>query len=169
MATGPRYHTPFRRRKEGKTDYKARLALIKSNKPRAVVRKSLSGTTVQLVAYYTEGDRILSQASYKDLKKLGWKHSLKDVSASYLVGLLAGNRAVKADVKEAVLDIGLNEPSKGSRIFASLKGMLDTGMDIPHGNKIFPDEDRILGKNKEIKDFEKDFEAMKKKILEMRS
>ena len=167
MATGPRYHTPFRRRKEGKTNYKARLALLKSNKPRAVVRKSLSGTTVQLVAFYTDGDRVMAQAGYKDLKKLGWKHSLKDVSASYLVGLLAGNRAGKADVEEAVLDIGLSEPVKGSKVFASLKGLLDAGKDIPHGNKMFPDEDRILGKNKGIKDFDKDFEAMKKKILEM--
>ena len=30
MATGPRTRVPFRRRREGKTDYRRRLALLKS-------------------------------------------------------------------------------------------------------------------------------------------
>jgi large subunit ribosomal protein L18 len=167
MGEGPRYHVPFRRRREGKTDYRSRLALLKSGKPRAVVRKSLSGTTVQFIEYDETGDRVLAQAMYSDLKKMGWKHSLKDTSASYLVGLLAGVRASKADRKEAVLDMGLQEPVAGSRVFAALKGLIDSGIDIPHGDSIFPDEERIEGKHKEGDGFRKDFESMKKKILEM--
>lgn len=169
MAEGPRYHVPFRRRKEGKTNYRARLNLVKSGLPRAVVRKSLSGTTIQLIDYHTDGDRVLVQAGYGDLKKMGWNHSLKDVSASYLVGLLAGVKATKADVGTAVLDIGLQEPVKGSKVFAALKGLLDAGLDIPHKDTIFPANDRIEGKTKEIDGFEKDFESMKNKILEMGS
>src|SRR2546425_1171801 len=38
MADGPRYSVPFRRRREGRTDYKLRRALVRSGKPRAVVR-----------------------------------------------------------------------------------------------------------------------------------
>ncbi|MBN1389234.1 MAG: 50S ribosomal protein L18 [Candidatus Thermoplasmatota archaeon] len=167
MAQGPRYHVPFRRRREGKTDYRARLALVRSGKPRAVVRRSLSGTTVQLVSFHEVGDRVLIQASFTDLKKLGWQHSLKDTSASYLVGLLAAVKAQKADISEAVLDIGLHEPTVGNRVFAALKGLIDGGMDIPHGEGIFPDEGRLAGEHREEKGFSDDFGKMKSKILEM--
>ena len=167
MAHGPRYHVPFRRRREGKTDYRARLALIKSGKPRAVVRKSLSGITVQLVEFHEDGDRILVQANYKDLKKMGWEYSLKDTSASYLIGLMAGIRASKANIPQAVLDIGLHEPTKGNKVFATLKGLLDAGLDISHGEDIFPDESRLAGEKKEAKDHSKAFEKMKNMIMEM--
>jgi len=122
---------------------------------------------VQLIDAAENGDRVLVQAGYKDLEKLGWKHSVKDTTASYLVGLLAGKKAGQSGIEEAVLDIGLHEPIKGSRVFAALKGLLDAGMDIPHGEEMFPDDDRLAGKHKEIDGFAKDFEAMKKKILEM--
>jgi len=166
MADGPRYNIPFKRRKEGKTDYKRRLALLKSRKVRAVVRKSLSGTTVQLVEFTPTGDLVLCAASYSDLRKMGWTRSLKDTSASYLTGLLAGKRAVDAEIGEAVLDIGINEPVKGSKVFAALKGLLDAGVDIPHGEGIFPDDDRIDGKWRDDEGFAKDFEEVRSKIME---
>lgn len=169
MVEGPRYHVPFRRRREGKTNYRSRLALVKSKRPRAVVRKSLSGTTVQLIAFDRVGDRVLAQASYTDLRKLGWNHSLKDVTASYLIGLLAGTKAKSADISDAVLDIGLQEPTGGSRVFAALKGLVDAGMNIPHSPEIFPADGRLSGEHKDIKGFDTDFEAMKNKIMEMGS
>ena len=167
MAHGPRYHVPFRRRREGKTDYRARLALLKSGIPRAVVRRSLTGTQVQLIEYHENGDKVIVQAGSSDLKKMGWEHSLKDVPASYLVGLMAGVKAGKAEIPEAVLDIGLNEPTKGSKVFAALKGLLDAGMEIPHGDGIFPADDRIEGESKDAKGFKEAFETMKNRILEM--
>jgi large subunit ribosomal protein L18 len=167
MAEGPRYHVPYRRRREGKTDYRKRLALLKSRKVRAVVRRSLSGMTVQMVDFGNIGDKVLAQASYRDLEKMGWKRSLKGTSASYLTGLLAGKRALESDIDEAVLDIGLNEPVRGSRVFATLKGLLDAGVEIPHGEGIFPAEERIQGGSENEEKFQKDFEAMKTKILEM--
>jgi len=36
MATGPRYRVPFRRRREGRTNYHRRLRLLLSKKPRMV-------------------------------------------------------------------------------------------------------------------------------------
>ncbi len=33
MATGPRYKVPFRRRREGKTDYRHRAALLRGRPP----------------------------------------------------------------------------------------------------------------------------------------
>ncbi|RLI44668.1 50S ribosomal protein L18, partial [Candidatus Bathyarchaeota archaeon] len=38
MATGPRYRVPFRRRREGKTNYRLRRALVLSKQPRLTVR-----------------------------------------------------------------------------------------------------------------------------------
>ena len=57
MTQGPRYHVKPRRRREGKTDYRKRLRLLRSRKIRMVVRKSLKNTQVQLVEY-KEGDLI---------------------------------------------------------------------------------------------------------------
>jgi large subunit ribosomal protein L18 len=166
MAEGPRYHVAYRRRREGKTDYKRRLALLKSRTPRAVVRKSLSGTTVQIVEFSPEGDRVLAQASYNDLRKMGWEFSVKDTTATYLTGLLAGKRAVSADISEAVLDIGLNEPVKGSKVFTALKGLLDAGMEIPHGEEIFPADERISGEWRNDEKLNSAFNEMKNKIME---
>lgn len=166
MASGPRYHVQFRRRRTGKTDYRKRLALLKSRKVRAVVRKSLSGTSVQFVDFSVEGDRVLAQATYADLRKMGWQHSLKDTSASYLTGLLAGRRAQASEITEAVLDIGLNEPTKGSKVFATLKGILDSGIDVNYGEGMFPEEDRIDGTVKSDDRFNEAFKDMKKRIME---
>ena len=166
MADGPSYHLAYRRRREGKTDYKRRLALLKSRMPRAVVRKSLSGTTVQIVDYSPEGDRVLAQANYTDLRKMGWKFSVKDTTATYLTGLLAGKRAISANISEAVLDIGLNEPVKGSKVFTALKGLIDAGMEIPHGEEIFPGDERISGGWRNDEGFSTAFEEIKTKIME---
>jgi large subunit ribosomal protein L18 len=157
----------FRRRREGRTDYRQRLTLLRSGKVRAVVRKSLSGTMVQLVEYSEAGDMVLAQASYNDLRKLGWEHSLKDTTASYLVGLLAGVRAKKADIGEAILDIGLQEPKKGSRVFAALKGLIDAGLEIPHGEEVIPSDDRIEGAHKDDGAFKGSFERLRSTIMEM--
>jgi large subunit ribosomal protein L18 len=166
MANGPRYHVAYRRRREGKTDYKRRLALLKSRTPRAVIRKSLSGTIVQIVDFTPEGDKVLAQASYSDLRKMGWEFSVKDTTATYLTGLIAGKRALSADVSEAVLDIGLNEPVKGSKVFTALKGLLDAGMEIPHGAEIFPSDERISGEWRNDTKFSSAFTEIKTRIME---
>ena len=51
MTQGPRYHVKPRRRREGKTDYRKRLRLLRSGKVRMVVRKSLKNTQIQLIEY----------------------------------------------------------------------------------------------------------------------
>jgi len=136
---------PFRRRKEGKTNYRKRLNLLKSGKPRAVVRTTLNKIIVQIVEYHPEGDRIRATAVSTELGAHGWKHSTSNTPASYLTGLLAGRRAVEKGISEAVLDIGLRVPVKGSKVFATMKGLLDAGMEIPHGEGILPPEDVING------------------------
>jgi len=148
MGHGPRYRVPWRRRREGKTNYYKRLKLIKSGKPRLVVRKSNKYIIVQVAVPAIEGDKIIAAAHSRELvKKYGWNGGTGNTPAAYLTGLLAGLRAKEKGVGEAVLDIGLHEPIKGARVFAALKGALDAGLEIPHSEEILPSEDRIRGEH----------------------
>ncbi len=135
---------PFRRRREGKTNYRKRLALLKSGKPRLVFRKSNRHCIVQVVKYACKGDVSVVYITTKKLTEYGWLGKA-NIPSAYLCGYLAGKLALKKGIKEAVLDIGLIAPIKGSLPFAALKGALDAGMQIPHSPEILPSEERIKG------------------------
>ncbi|OGS41746.1 MAG: 50S ribosomal protein L18 [Euryarchaeota archaeon RBG_16_62_10] len=147
MATGPRYRVPFRRRREGRTDYRHRAALLRGGVVRAVVRKSNRNIMVQFVEYKDGGDFVLASAVSTDLEEFGWTGSGKSTPGAYLTGLLAGKRAREKGLDEAVLDIGLREPTKGAVVFAALKGIIDAGVEVPHSDKMLPPEDRLTGKH----------------------
>jgi len=142
---GPHYRVPFRRRRRGRTDYRVRAKLLRSGKARAVVRKTLTQTIVQIVALDPTGDKILASAQSIELKDHGWSAGTGNVPAAYLTGYLAGKRAGAKGVSEAVLDIGVQRPTKGGRLFAALQGLLDSGLTVPHGEGVLPDKDRIRG------------------------
>jgi len=144
---GPHFRVAFRRRREGKTDYRRRQKLLRSAMPRAVVRKTLNQTLVQIVEADAAGDRVLASAGSLDLKEHGWAVGTGNVPAAYLTGYLAGKRAVARGVKGAVLDIGLQEPTRGGRVFAALQGLVDAGVDVPHSKEILPDKNRIRGEH----------------------
>jgi len=137
----------YRRKREGKTDYSKRLRMLVSPLPRLVIRKSLKNIIAQIVAYDPKGDKVLASADSVQLKKLGWKLSRNNTPASYLVGLMIGKRAVKAGIKQAITDIGLETSVKGSKIYAVVKGASDAGLKVPHSAEIIPTEDRIMGKH----------------------
>mgnify|MGYP001770661664 CR=1 FL=1 len=144
MKGGPRYKVPWRRRREGKTNYYKRYKLLLSGKPRMVVRRSNKYIWVQFIEFDIKGDKVIAAAHSKELEKLfGWKGSFKSTCAAYLTGFLAAARFLEKGGREAVLDIGLHKPTKGARVFAALKGALDAGVEIPHGEEILPSEDRI--------------------------
>lgn len=148
MARGPSYWVPYRRRKEGKTNYKLRRALILSNLPRLVVRNTLKHTIVQIIKAEKSGDKVIVSAHSSELAKShGWKGSSRNIPAAYLTGLLCGYRAALNGVKKAVLDIGLQSPSKGAKVFASLKGVSDAGVTVPHKQRVIPDDSRICGQH----------------------
>jgi len=144
-AIGPRYRVQFRRKREGKTNYRKRLKLLRSGKPRLVVRISLKHVTAQIIQATPKGDVVLASAHSKQLDKLGWKDGESNMPASYLVGLLCGYRAVKSGVKESMLDLGMHVPTPGSKVFAVLKGALDSGLQIPHDDEVLPSEERLNG------------------------
>jgi len=147
MATGPRYRVPMRRRREVRTDYHQRLRLLKSGKPRLVARVSNNHVRAQLVTTGMAGDDTLAAAHSGDLAAFGWDAPTGNLPSAYLTGLLAGYRAREADLAEAVLDIGLNSPTPGAKVFAVQEGAIDAGIDIPHNEGVFPAWERTRGEH----------------------
>ncbi len=148
MAKGPSYRVPFRRRREGKSNYRSRRALILSRLPRLVARGTLRHMIIQVVEAKATGDEVLVSAHSRELMKaFGWQGDCGNVSAAYLTGLLCGYRAVARGLERAVLDMGLQSPSRGARVFAALKGVLDAGVEVPHSGVVLPDEKRIRGEH----------------------
>lgn len=148
MARGPLYKVPFRRRREGLTNYRQRRKLVLSGRPLLVVRKTNRHIIAQLVKPHIRGDLVLASATSMEVARdYGWKGSTKNTPIAYLVGYLLGLKALKKGYEEAVLYIGLHRPTKGARVFAVLKGALDAGLKIPHGEEVLPTEDRIKGKH----------------------
>ena len=148
MATGPRYKLAFRRRREGKTDYHQRLKLIVSKRPRLVVRGTLGDYTAQIVLAKPSGDEVVAAASAKELAKVfGYKGSSKNTTAAYLTGLLCGFKAKEAGIDNAVLDAGLATNRKGSKIYAACKGAIDSGLEVPCSEDVFPTDERIRGEH----------------------
>lgn len=146
-AIGPRYHVAFRRRRQGQTNYRKRLGLMISKRPRVVVRKSGHNLTIQLVQHGTAGDMTLVAARALDLTKLGYKGGTGNIPAAYLTGFLFANRALAAGYSKGVLDVGLNSNSRGSRIYAAVMGALEAGFDIPFDRKPLPAPERIRGEH----------------------
>ena len=141
-------HVPLlRRRREGVTDYRARKRAITSQRPLLVVRISNKNVSSQFVKPTVKGDVVLSAAHSKELAKLGWHGSPKSTPACYLLGLLAGKKAIAAGVKEAVAYNGLVPFIRGSRVAALLKGVVDAGVAVPVGAEAFPTEERLTGKS----------------------
>lgn len=147
MAHSSRYKLAFKRRKEGKTDYKARLKLMGQNKYRFVVRFSNKHIIAQIITMKTGGDETLVAVNSKELEKLGWKAGGKNISAAYLTGFLCGKRALNENITEATMDIGLKTSLKGSKMYAVLKGAVDAGLDIPHNESVIPNQERINGEH----------------------
>lgn len=145
---------PRRRRLEKKTDYKARFALLKSGAKRLVARKTNKYIIAQIVETEEAQDKVVIGISSKALLDKGWPKeyagSLKSLSASYLTGLLLGKLANEKKISSAIFDIGMNRNIHKSRLYALLKGALDSGLKIPHKQESLP-SDEELRKNEKLK------------------
>lgn len=128
-----RYQTKFRRRREGKTDYRARKRLAaqskdKYNSPRyrLVVRYSNKYVQAQIVYAEMTGDKVVCSAHSSELKKYGINFGLKNFSASYATGLLLARRVLGR--------YGLDEMYEGNE----LDGQVRT---VRYGNRTLYVED----------------------------
>ena len=147
MIKGKIFNVPFRRKRQGRTYYKRRFRILVSNRYRFVVRKSLRNFQASVVEYNAKGDKIILTVNTKALGKLGWKGDTGNLPSAYLIGLIAGKKAVGKGIKDAVLDTGFNNSVKGSRMYAALAGAIDSGLKIPFDQKILPPKDRIEGEH----------------------
>lgn len=128
-------------------------------KYRLVVRFTNRDVIAQMVRAKIEGDFVYAAAYGHELTKYGIPVGHSNYASAYAVGLLLARRTLKkfglADKYQgttqitgedynvepiadgprplrAVLDTGLKRTSTGSRVFATLKGCVDGGIDIPH-------------------------------------
>ncbi len=151
-----------KRRRECKTNYAKRKRLLESRKARIVIRKSNRYVLIQYVESKMAQDKIICSAISKELLGYGWPKekagSLKSLAACYLTGILFGKK-IKDKEREAIVDLGLVKSTKGSRIYAALKGIVETGVNSRHDAKMFPEEKRII--RDEVKEF---FNSVKDKI-----
>lgn len=145
----------FRRKREGKTDYRKRIKSVSSGKPRLVVRRRLNNFTVQLISYSQKGDLTVAGAHSRELRTFKYAGHLGNVKSAYLTGFLCALRAMETGYKEAVLDIGRATPTRGSNVFAALKGAVDAGLNIPHSSEVLPSEGRIKGLENIIENMKK--------------
>ncbi|KHG14330.1 60S ribosomal L5 [Gossypium arboreum] len=126
-----RFQVPYKRRREGKTDYRARIRLInqdknKYNTPkyRFVVRFSNKDVTAQIVSANIAGDMVLASAYSHELPRYGLEVGLTNYAAAYCTGLLLGRRVLKM--------LEMDDEYQGN-----VEGALDAGLDIPHSDKRF--------------------------------
>jgi len=107
-----RFQVKRRRRREGKTDFKARTAMVRQHRNKYNTRKYrlvirfTNRQVIAQVAYATIlGDKIVTQANSKELSKFGVVAGYKNYAAAYCTGLLVARRALKV--------FGLDETFKG--------------------------------------------------------
>jgi len=131
-----RFQVKWRRRREGKTDYRQRHKLITQDKNkygspkyRLVVRFSNRYVTCQVIYAEITGDKVLCSASSKELPKYGLKVVLKNYSAAYCTGLLVARRLLK--------QLGLEEAYPGVE---EVTGEVVTCTNEVNGRTYFVDE-----------------------------
>jgi len=142
-----------------------------SPKYRFVVRFTNTDVICQIAYAKISGDVVMTAAYSHELPGYGISVGLTNYAAAYATGLLLARRHLKKlglDTKYqgnakaddlgndytveplnegprpflALLDVGLARTTTGSKIFGSLKGALDGGLNIPHSEKRFFGFDR---------------------------
>ncbi|KAM7280831.1 hypothetical protein ACFE04_007965 [Oxalis oulophora] len=97
-----RFQVKYKRRREGKTDYRARIRLVnqdknKYNTPkfRYVVRITNKDITCQVISASITGDSVLASAYSHELPRYGVEVGLTNYAAAYCTGLLLARRVLK--------------------------------------------------------------------------
>ncbi|XP_041028764.1 60S ribosomal protein L5 isoform X2 [Juglans microcarpa x Juglans regia] len=176
-----RFQVKYKRRREGKTDYRARIRLInqdknKYNTPkyRFVVRFTNKDITAQVLSASIAGDLVLAAAYSHELPRYGLEVGLTNYAAAYCTGLLLARRVLKllemddeyqGNVEATGEDFSV-EPAESRRPFRAL---LDVGLiRTTTGNRVFGalkgaldggldiphSEKRFAGYGKESKQFD---------------
>ncbi|PIA29678.1 hypothetical protein AQUCO_05800057v1 [Aquilegia coerulea] len=170
-----RYQVKFRRRRAGKTDYRARIRLINQDKNkygtpkyRFVVRFTNKDVIAQIVSATITGDMILASAYAHELPRYGLDVGLTNYAAAYCTGLLLARRVLKTlemdeeyegNVEATGEDFSI-EPTESRRPFRAL---LDVGLiRTTTGNRVFGALKGALDGGLDIPHSDKRFAGFKK-------
>ncbi|XP_014665260.1 PREDICTED: 60S ribosomal protein L5-like [Priapulus caudatus] len=137
-------------------------------KYRMIVRITNRDIICQIAYARIEGDVVVASAYSHELPHYGVKVGLTNYAAAYCTGLLLARRILKKYNLDSIyegqtevdgdsynvedvagehgtfrcyLDVGLAHTTTGARIFGSMKGMADGGVEIPHRYARFPGYD----------------------------
>ncbi|KAL1329130.1 hypothetical protein HN51_046263 [Arachis hypogaea] len=175
-----RYQVKFKRRREGKTDYRARIRLInqdknKYNTPkyRFVVRFTNKDIVAQITSASIAGDIVLAAAYSHELPRYGLEVGLTNYAAAYCTGLLLARRVLKmlemdeeyqGNVEATGEDFSV-EPADTRRPFRAL---LDVGLiRTTTGNRVFGALKGALDGGLDIPHSEKRFAGFDKEKKEL--
>ncbi|OVA05159.1 Ribosomal protein L18/L5 [Macleaya cordata] len=170
-----RFQVKFKRRRDGKTDYRARIRLInqdknKYNTPkyRFVVRFTNKDIIAQIISASITGDMVMAAAYAHELPRYGLEVGLTNYAAAYCTGLLLARRVLKTlemddeyegNVEATGEDFSV-EPTESRRPFRAL---LDVGLlRTTTGNRIFGALKGALDGGLDIPHSEKRFAGFKK-------
>eukprot|EP01059_Diplonema_ambulator_P017544 TRINITY_DN2956_c0_g2_i1.p2 TRINITY_DN2956_c0_g2~~TRINITY_DN2956_c0_g2_i1.p2 ORF type:complete len:337 (+),score=142.38 TRINITY_DN2956_c0_g2_i1:97-1011(+) len=144
------YQVKYRRRREGKTDYRQRRILITQDKNkyqtpkyRLICRITNRDVICQIASAELKGDRIHASAYAHQLKDFGLPIGFSNFSAAYATGLLCARRILTLKgldkkypgVKEVT---GEHHEIKEDEDRRPFKALLDIGLVKPTvGNKVF--------------------------------
>lgn len=106
-------------------------------------------TQVQVLKPGMTGDTVVAAAHSRYLLQQGWKGSRKNLPAAYLTGYVAGKRAIKNGLTDAILYTGTRKYTQ--RVAAAIKGVIDAGVEIPADEETFPPDERINGEHLAVK------------------
>ena len=154
------------RRRQNRTDYLKRLKLLKSEKPRIVFRKTNRYMIAQYVESHEAQDKIVFGMDSRELLKYGVDKkvkSLKNITVAYLFGFLFGKTIQKKKLETPIVDFGMIQTLHKTKVYAFLKGLIESGVEINCKEEAFPDEERIKGEHLKNKiDFAKVKSALEK-------
>ncbi|XP_074559836.1 large ribosomal subunit protein uL18-like [Curcuma longa] len=174
-AYSKRFQVKFKRRRQGRTDYRARIRLInqdknKYNTPkyRFVVRFTNKDIIAQITSASIAGDLVLASAYSHELPHYGLEVGLTNYAAAYCTGLLLARRVLKkleldkeyeGNVEATGEDFSV-EPTESRRPF---RAFLDVGLvRTTTGNRVFGALKGALDGGLDIPHSEKRFAGFKK-------
>jgi large subunit ribosomal protein L18 len=139
------YVRTLKRIRSDKTNYRKRAAVIIGRHSFVTVKVTDQNVAAQMLKPTPTGDLVIASVHSRELAKQGWKGSMNNLPACYLTGLLLGKKAQEKGTNKAILYSGKDHFT--TRVAACVKGIADSGVNIPMSEESFPDADRISGQH----------------------
>jgi large subunit ribosomal protein L18 len=122
-----------------------RSGILIGRRPFIITKISGQNISAQALKPTLTGDIVIASAHSRELIRHGWKGSMNSMPACYLTGLLLGKKSIQKGATNAVLYTG-NNPFT-TKVAACLKGIVDSGINIPVSKESLPGDDRVSGKH----------------------